>query len=454
MAKENPNALPQGYKLRSTGGKEYIIKQMLGSGGCGITYLVTTVETLGNIPVDVDLVVKEYFHSTSCMRDRNTQIVSYTPGGKELVERGLHDFFTEAERLHSLCGKNANIVKVNEVFKANGTAYYVMEYLDGGDLSAYCNRRGGRLSEAEALHFMGAVCSAVNFLHENRLLHLDIKPQNVVLRTNRQNRELTPVLIDFGLTRHFDKKGNPTSYTEIKSHTDGYAPQEQYAGIDKFSPTADIYAMGGLLFFMLTGKDPVRAFECSQAYLKNNLPEGLSDRTRNAVLQAMRRDITERTPSVALFADNLGIRMGNVTITEDDPIKPVPGWLKWLKSHLSTVLIVVLAAALVGVLLGRKAPVPAGERYLPDVRRVLADEGKRMDIDSLLYANQRMDEAVSNGESDPALQQELDAAVDKLFNLIVANGDNSSLPEVKRNCYSQALQLKYDSKVEKKFNQL
>lgn len=312
---------------------------------------------------------------------------------------------------------------------------------------------------------MQAVCNAVNFLHENRLLHLDIKPQNLVLRTDRQTRELTPVLIDFGLTRHFDKKGNPTSQSEMKSHTDGYAPMEQYVGITSFVPTADVYAMGALLFFMLTGKAPVIATECSQSYLKSNIPVDVSDGTRDAILQAMQSSPRDRTKSVELFANNLGIKIENVVVPPDsgksvtvvDPVPDEDGWVKWVKKHLSTLVIMVLAVALVIALFARRtpSPIPAQEsHYVADVQRILADSEKSMNIDSLLFANECMDKAERNGENDPTARQELTAAIDKLFSTIVANGDNSSLPEVKRNCYSQALQLKYDSEVENKLNQL
>ncbi|MBO7489657.1 MAG: serine/threonine protein kinase [Bacteroidales bacterium] len=491
MAGNNANALPQGYQLHSTAGAVYTVRKMIGSGGCGITYLVTTPIQVKNINIDAEFVVKEYFHSTCCIRDHNTQMVSCTEGGREMVERGLHDFVTEAERLYNICGKNPNIVKVNEVFRANGTAYYVMEYLDGGDLSQYCVRHGGNLSESEALHFMSAVCNAVDFLHVNRLLHLDIKPQNVVLRTDIKTREQTPVLIDFGLTRHFDKKGNPTTNSEMKSHTDGYAPVEQYVGIKSFAPTADVYALGALLFYLLTGKDPIVSSDMSMRYLNENLPANISESTRSAIQQAMQSSPHDRTASVADFARNLGIELDTVVVIDDTSndtktadskkpkvkkekkVKDPSPLVVWLKKQWY---LFVVGAAIVGLVFWFIGKGGFGEKKekkaeyaqcTVDIKRVMDNEESRKNVDSLLYARERLDE---RGRVETILREVYDVgyreiptdsydsllneSIDTLFNELVSSAENTSINSVKVRCLGLALRLKRDIYVERKLVEL
>ncbi len=466
----NPNALPKGYKLKGQKGKVYTIGEVVGKGGCGITYLVTTVEYMQNIPIEVKLVVKEYFNSTCCMRDHNTQIVTSTPGSKELVEQGLHDFYTEAERLESLCGLNSNIVKVNEAFKANGTAYYVMEYLEGGDLTRYCLEHGknGRLSEGEALHLMSAVCNAVNFLHHNKLLHLDIKPENVMLRRDLETQELTPVLIDFGLTRHYDKKGNPTTSSISSGHSDGYAPMEQYIGINSFEPTADVYAMGALLYYMLKGERPATADERISTYLQANMPETVTEKTKNAILHAMNSSKWERTQRVDLLAEELGIKMGDGTVIygrtngkkkekkekkkkEEHDTKE---WLELLREHLALIIIVVLSVVLVWLFLGRSGHKEGGgvaeSVANENVKRILNDKTKAWNVDSIVYAV----ECSKEGEVETEVQKQLDAIVDIMFDSIVKCGDNKSLDVVKANCYRSALRLKDDAEVRRKLKRI
>lgn len=207
----------------------------------------------------------------------------------------------EADRLNKLGKLSPNIVKVNEHFDANSTSYYVMEYLDGGDLRHYVSRNGA-LSESEALSKIIPIAMAVEHLHKDGMLHLDIKPDNIVLKEDATTGEVIPVLIDFGIAKHFDRHGKPTSRPIAKGASDGYAPMEQYTEITKFAPEIDIYALGATLYFCLTSTNPPKAFDIpSNDTLLAKLPTGVSQRVKDAIVNAMQRCSHDRTKNVRSF---------------------------------------------------------------------------------------------------------------------------------------------------------
>ena len=286
--------------LTGKSGRKYKILEVLGAGGFGITYkAVAEVKLENGMTASMFFAIKEHFMK-GCYRDTDRTRVLCPPTLKGDMEQSREDFRTEAERLMKLNGQSPHIVKVNEWFDANGTRYYAMEYLDGQTLEQYV---GGRpLPEAKALSLLLPVARAVELVHKERLLHLDIKPDNIVLKTDLVSGAVFPVLIDFGLAKHFDGKGRPTSHLVAKGATEGYAPMEQYGEIDHFAPEIDVYALGATLFYLLTGKNPPKAFEMETvASLPCKLPPDVSPRVRQAVAGAMQPIKTSRTQTVAEF---------------------------------------------------------------------------------------------------------------------------------------------------------
>lgn len=269
MSDNNKNILPKGYTLRSPN-YVYRIESVLGSGGFGITYLATATVKIGNVSVKARFALKEHFLDSDCERSDDSRVV-YSNPAKMRVENSRKDFMAEARRLHQIGAGHSNIVKVNEVFEANNTAYYVMEYLDGESLRAYVKRKG-KLTEEETVDIMTPIVDAVNYLHSDRMTHLDIKPDNIMLVSD-DDGWMRPVLIDFGLSKHYDSNGRPTSTINTLGCSDGYAPIEQYAGITTFSPTADYYALGATIWFCLTGKDPRKSTDLHEGELAEVLPE-------------------------------------------------------------------------------------------------------------------------------------------------------------------------------------
>lgn len=297
------SALPIGTLLQSKSRKYYVV-EVLGGGGFGITYKVYANEMIGNISQKIFFVIKEYF-TKGCFRTENGISVSYASNLKNEFEQSRTDFVLEADRLNKLGKLSPNIVKVNEHFDANSTSYYVMEYLDGGDLRHYVSKNGA-LSESEALSKIIPIARAVEHLHKDGMLHLDIKPDNIVLKEDATTGEVIPVLIDFGIAKHFDRHGKPTSRPIAKGASDGYAPMEQYTEITKFAPEIDIYALGATLFFCLTNTNPPKAFDIpSNDTLLVKLPIDVSQRVKDAIVNAMQRSSYDRTKSVQSFLSSI-----------------------------------------------------------------------------------------------------------------------------------------------------
>lgn len=297
------SALPIGTLLQSKSRKYYVV-EVLGGGGFGITYKVYANEMIGNISQKIFFVIKEYFIK-GCFRTENGISVSYASNLKNEFEQSRTDFVLEADRLNKLGKLSPNIVKVNEHFDANSTSYYVMEYLDGGDLRHYVSRNGA-LSESEALSKIIPIARAVEHLHKDGMLHLDIKPDNIVLKEDATTGEVIPVLIDFGIAKHFDRHGKPTSRPIAKGASDGYAPMEQYTEITKFAPEIDIYALGATLYFCLTNTNPPKAFDIpSNDTLLAKLPIDVSQRVKDAIVNAMQRSSYDRTKSVQSFLSSI-----------------------------------------------------------------------------------------------------------------------------------------------------
>ena len=237
--------------------------------------------------------------SDSCERDNNNSIC-YSSPVKDKVEEGKADFYAEAQRLNKISLNHSNLIHVNEVFEANNTVYYVMEYLDGGSLRSYVHKHRP-LSEEKALEFMLPIMKAVDVLHQNRMTHLDIKPDNIMLKHEEETGNMIPVLIDFGLAKHYDEQGRPTSRIRNLGCSEGYAPIEQYTGIFTFTPQADVYALAATLLYLLTGRDPVIASDQSEAKILAILPDIVSIRVKNAIVAAMKMLKEERIQSVSAF---------------------------------------------------------------------------------------------------------------------------------------------------------
>ena len=241
--------LKQGCTLKN--GKYKIVKT-LGQGSFGITYLATTHTLmegqLGKLYVNVNVTIKEFFMCD--YSSRAVDGVSVERTNSSLVKYYQNKFHREAINLSKM--HHPNIVKVLEVFDENNTTYYVMEFIDGSTVDDYIIKNG-KLSVEESLKITKEVCLALAYMHEHNMLHLDLKPKNIM-----RNNEGHIFLIDFGLAKQYKENGEPESSTSIGLGTPGYAPIEQayYKSDGTLPVTIDIYALGASLYKMLIGKTP------------------------------------------------------------------------------------------------------------------------------------------------------------------------------------------------------
>ena len=289
-----PNTTLQGGKYR--------IERVLGQGGFGITYMAIQVA------LNRQVAIKEFFIDNLCDRNasESTIIRTISNGSAPMVDRYKQKFLKEARIISEL--HHENIINVYDVFEENGTAYYVMEYIDGGSLGCLLQQKGN-LSEDEAVDYIEKIANAVEYIHQHQINHFDIKPDNIMLRYDG-----TPVLIDFGISKRYGSGGAATTTTPV-GISEGYAPLEQYSvdGVASFSPQTDIYSLGASLYKIITGQTPpsAPARSCGTDFI---IPATLRKSTHDAINGAMKLNKDERIETAMQFVDILhGTKVTKIT---------------------------------------------------------------------------------------------------------------------------------------------
>jgi len=259
----------------------------IGQGGFGITYLgVWNTEVkgeLGKIKTKVPVCIKEYFFKDYCYRDKDSYAVKvHSETGEKLFEKFKEKLIKEANILSAV--HHPHIVNVLEVFEENNTAYIIMEYIKGCSLK-YMLDKEGVLSENKVLKYTHQIGNALDFVHEKNIVHLDIKPGNILIDKDDNAR-----LIDFGVSKRYDIEEQETSTTTL-TLSKGFASIEQYddEGTQSFSPCPDIYSLGATMYNLLTGVVPV---ESILRATKKMLPpsaynSNVTSKTEKAILKAM-----------------------------------------------------------------------------------------------------------------------------------------------------------------------
>ena len=322
-------ALPKGTILH---GKSFVyqIDNVLGQGSFGITYLASIKinGALGSIDANVKVTVKEFFMANFNGR----QGCTVTSGSQDgMYGYYKHKFTQEAINLSKL--HHPNIVNVLEAFEENNTVYYAMEYIDGGSLDKKIEQNQ-KLSEKQCVELTKQIGSAVSFMHDNMMLHLDLKPSNIMLKQNGD-----AVLIDFGLSKQYTENGEPETLTKVGGGTPGYAPLEQISYRDGkgFPVTMDVYALGGTMYKMLTGVRPPEASDI----LEDGFPlheltnRNVSEHTAVVIAKAMMPKRSERYQSVMDMINDLSsespsshsshqARKEESTIREKETLLPMP----------------------------------------------------------------------------------------------------------------------------------
>ena len=285
-----PNTTLQGGKYR--------IERVLGQGGFGITYLATQVSSIRQVAI------KELFigGSGQAINDRKGNLVVVTnSANQQSFNQQKAKFKKEALRLANL--NHPNLVKVHEFFEENGTAYYVMDYIEGESLRTKLNREGV-LSEDLVLKYLQQLLPALETAHKQSIWHLDIKPENIMV-----DRYGHVYLIDFGASKHVEPNSTLTTSLAL-AYTPGYCPPElldlsnetpEYylQAIKDIGPWTDIYALGATMYNLLTDSIPPSKRRLDKEGRNAfSFPSNVSSSTRDLIVWMMKPDREDRPQSI------------------------------------------------------------------------------------------------------------------------------------------------------------
>lgn len=233
-----PHALKPGTILNG----KYIAGRVLGQGGFGITYIAQDFETKELVAI------KEYLPEEFATRIPGSYSVqAYSGDLEDGFEYGKERFVAEAKTLAAFRG-NENIVRVERYFEENGTAYLVMEYVNGIGLDKYMKAHDGRISTDLANKYLLPMMDALDWVHSKGVIHRDIAPDNILITDKGLAK-----LIDFGAAR-YSVGTKSRSLDVILKH--GFAPFEQYSRHGRQGPYTDVYALAATYYYAITGHIP------------------------------------------------------------------------------------------------------------------------------------------------------------------------------------------------------
>ncbi len=295
-------ALPPGHRIA-----EYEIVRVLGAGGFGITYLAFDHQ------LDGPVALKEYFPADLAARVDGDRVAVTAPTNRETFAWGLERFLEEARAIRRF--RHPNVVQAHRYLENNGTAYIVMEYVEGESLKAILDRRG-RLPAEEWRRWLDALLDGLEHVHSHGYLHRDIKPANIVIRAATGE----PVLIDFGAARARQRE---RTHTQVL--TAGYAPIEQYSGGGRQDPPSDIYALAAVSYKVLTGSTvasaPDRVLDDSYLPLAEQVA-GADSRWLAAIDRGLALRPQDRPQTAEAWRAALAAKQAETTEGEAPP--PVP----------------------------------------------------------------------------------------------------------------------------------
>jgi serine/threonine protein kinase len=279
---------------------KYTVERVIGEGGFGITYY-TRHNALGHY-----FAVKEFFISGYSIRSTLRKTVVLQGIDADVYQKYLQKFIEEAQTLARL--DHPNIVRVVDIFEENNTAYIVMQFIEGQTLQQIVDK-SGKLDYETAVNYIAQIAEAVAYIHERDILHRDIKPENIII--THENRS---VLIDFGSAREFvhDKTAAHTSILTV-----GYAPLEQYSANSRKGSYSDIYALGGVFYFALTGQKPMDAAARTTETMKEprEIEASIPAEANRTIIRAMELQPEKRQQKVEEFMAELLNKNENYNVT-------------------------------------------------------------------------------------------------------------------------------------------
>ena len=306
MGKDN-SSLPVGTVLKG----KYRIKGHLSSGGFGKTYLAEYGSR------NTKVAIKEFFMKTANQREADgvTVSVDRTKENADAFESQLAKFKKEYERLKLI--NNVHVVKVHECFEENGTAYYVMDFVEGDDMKGRLKQRGMPYAEKTVLGYLRQILDGLAAIHSAGLLHLDLKPSNLMVTKHGYIK-----LIDLGASKDYMHGEGATIFSCI-AQTNRYAPPEQMDGsYSKLGPWTDFYALGATIYQLLTCHEIPTGSELKEDSTidkRNSLPmSGISEETKSLVVWLMNTDRYKRPRSVSEILTRMNSKKTAGSLYDDE----------------------------------------------------------------------------------------------------------------------------------------
>lgn len=265
---------------------KYVIKECLGVGGFGITYLAE------NLKIGTKYAIKELFPKHMVSRGEDGASVQPLYAEQDAWEKQLQSFFQEARILGEFAGESA-IVRVHDYFKANGTAYMVMDYLDGSTLFEIQKEKGPQKAE-DIVRKMIPVANALSRLHASGLIHRDISPENLM-----EEKDGSVKLMDFGSATEYSSTSDRALLLK-----EGFAPPEQYASDGSLGPWTDLYAFCASIYYCITGITPISSISrvfVDDLQKPSALGIGIDPRLEEVLMKGMDPDWSARYPDMDSF---------------------------------------------------------------------------------------------------------------------------------------------------------
>lgn len=275
---------------------KYLVGKVIGEGGFGITYIGYDLD------LEIRVAIKEFCPRDFAARDvtDGLTILPFDRESAEFFEAEKEKFINEAKRLGKFRGE-AGIVAVQDYFQENGTAYIVMEYIDGITLKSFQSMVGTAMEIDKALNLMKPVMEGLSKLHENGVIHRDISPDNIMIDTAKQKI----YLIDFGTAREvrFQEERSLSVYKK-----GGYTPIEQQTSHGKQGPWTDVYALCATIYRCITGKSipEVNNRLVGDELIKPSaMGIAINEKTEAALLHGLAIKLEERTPNMQQLMQEL-----------------------------------------------------------------------------------------------------------------------------------------------------
>jgi tetratricopeptide (TPR) repeat protein/predicted Ser/Thr protein kinase len=305
----------------------YEVQELLGRGGMGVVY--------------------KAWH----LRLQRPVAVKMLLAGAYAKPQELERFLREAETVAGL--RHANIVQVHEAGDVDGRPYFTMEFVEGGSLAQKLAGTPQPARQAAAL--VARVAEAVHAAHQRGIVHRDLKPGNILLTADG-----TPKLTDFGLARRLEGTAALTQ-SGVPVGTPSYMAPEQAEGkAHAVGPAADTYALGAILYELLTGRPPFRAETAAETLRQVVSQDPVPPSRLNAAvprdpeticLKCLEKDPQRRYPSAAALAEDLYRFQRNEPIVAR-PVGPLERGLRWTRRNPTGAALVATALALVGLTIG------------------------------------------------------------------------------------------------------